>query len=120
MKPQLYPLIASLILAISGITSGVWAYRKNRADAAESLIRSAMTIVKQYETALKEANEKIDLLEIDVGYLRKEVNIGIKDRDQLRELIKSLETQIETLGFIPKSKTTRTKSSIRPKRSPLK
>lgn len=144
INPDLYPILAALLLGFFGFAGGFWAYRKNKADAAHSLVDSSLGLVKEYKESLKECIEekktlitdqdavlqraieaekraiaseaKVIELEGTVTYLRGIVEEGVRDRELLHEEIGMLETQLEGLGYIPRSKMSRTRSTDKPKK----
>lgn len=143
INPDLFPILGSILVALIigglGFAGGIWAFRKNRADAAESIVISAMAIVEQYKASLKECNDEREnfnkdheeivkraetaearaiaaeskVLEMDktITYLRNNAEESAKDRAALHELIGVLETQLEGLGYVPRSKTMRTRKT---------
>jgi len=83
------PFIGMIVVAIIGFFSGGWAYRKNKADAAGSIVKSALDLVAQYELSLKTYNER--LIAAETRAIAAETRV-----DELEAKIEVLESQIKT------------------------
>lgn len=91
------PFAGTLIVALIGFFSGVWAYRKNKADAAGLLVKSALDLVAQYEASLKTYNDRLEAAETRA--VAAETRVG-----ELETKVAALEAQLISLNHTPVTK----------------
>jgi chromosome segregation ATPase len=134
------PTVVSIIVALLGFLSGLWAWKKNKSDAAESLITSALAMVHQYETAVDdckdtskalaeeakllsdlavrlekravEAEARVSEIEKVVTELLTRLDKSETERIELTRQLATLEMQLESLAFVPKNKLRRRASDL--------
>jgi peptidoglycan hydrolase CwlO-like protein len=94
---QWAPVIAALIVTIGGFAGGLWSYRKNRSDAAEKLIQSAMNIVAQKEKDLTKCEEDKKQFEKKLQEIMDRATAAEKKAEDLEELVKDLKRQVDQL-----------------------
>lgn len=91
------PFLGMVIVALIGFFSGGWAYRKNKADAAGTIVKSALDLVQQYEASLKTYNDRLEAAEARAVAAENRV-------EQLEEKVAALEAQIIGLDQTPVTK----------------
>jgi peptidoglycan hydrolase CwlO-like protein len=113
---QWIPLFVAIVIAVGGLGSGFWAQRKNKADAAQILVQTALSLVAQKDLELKDCNEENVRREAELEILRagikkaEERAISAETRvDDLLERITKNETELNRLRITIETLTSKSK-----------
>lgn len=107
MEKDYFWLIGTVIAALIAFFSGAWAYRKNKADASGVVVDSAIDLMEQYKTSLKECQDKnirVDEILARAIVAETKVNQLTLRVEDLQSQVTALEDQLYKLGQTPKTK----------------